>query len=45
VFTGEEAPRHSQRRVIPTTAELRLMRQVSLGADAEPTAPREGQLL
>jgi integrating conjugative element protein (TIGR03761 family) len=45
VFTGEEAPRHSQRRVTPTAAELRLMRQISLGADAPPTAPREVQLL
>jgi integrating conjugative element protein (TIGR03761 family) len=45
VFTGEEAPRHSQRRVTPTAAELRLMQQVSLGADAElPEAPK-GQLL
>lgn len=45
VFTGEEAPRHSQRRVTPTAAELRLMQQVSLGADAEPPPPPEGQLL
>jgi len=44
VFTGEEAPRHSQRRVTPTAAELRLMQEVSLGADAEPPPP-EGQLL
>lgn len=45
VFTGEEAPRHSQRRVTPTAAELRLMQQVSLGADAElPEAPK-GHLL
>ncbi|GMW07035.1 MAG: hypothetical protein AMXMBFR8_18310 [Nevskiales bacterium] len=45
VFTGEEAPRHSQRRVTPTTAELRLMQQVSLGADAEPPEAPRGQLL
>jgi integrating conjugative element protein (TIGR03761 family) len=45
VFTGEEAPRHSQRRITPTAAELRLMQQVSLGADAEPPAAAEGQLL
>jgi len=45
VFTGEEAPRHSQRRVTPTAAELRLMQQVSLGADAEPPPPSAGQLL
>jgi integrating conjugative element protein (TIGR03761 family) len=45
VFTGEEAPRHSQRRVTPTAAELRLMQQVSLGVGAElPEAPK-GQLL
>jgi integrating conjugative element protein (TIGR03761 family) len=45
VFTGEEAPRHSQRRVTPTAAELRLMQQVSLGADAEPPPPSAGHLL
>jgi integrating conjugative element protein (TIGR03761 family) len=45
VFTGEESPRHSQRRVTPTAAELRLMQQVSLGADAEPPPPSAGQLL
>lgn len=45
VFTGEEAPRHSQRRVTPTAAELRLMQHVSLGADAEPPPPSAGQLL
>jgi integrating conjugative element protein (TIGR03761 family) len=45
VFTGEEVPRHSQRRVTPTAAELRLMQQVSLGADAEPPPPSAGQLL
>jgi len=47
VFTGEEAPRHSQRRIKPTAAELRLMQQVSLGTDAgfESPAASEGQLL
>ena len=47
VFTGEDAPRHSQRRITPTAAELRLMQQVSLTADAgaEPAAAPEGQLL
>ena len=45
VFTGVEAPRHSQRRVTPTAAELRLMQQVSLGADAEPPEAPKGQLL
>jgi len=35
VFTGEDAPRHSQRRVTPTAAELRLLRQVSLSIDAQ----------
>jgi len=47
VFTGEDAPRHSQRRITPTVAELRLLQQVSLSVDAqaEPPAPPEGQLL
>jgi integrating conjugative element protein (TIGR03761 family) len=47
VFTGQETPRHSQRRVTPTAAELRLMQQVSLSADADPEPPAapEGQLL
>ena len=47
VFTGEEAPRHSQRRITPTPVELRLMQQVSLNADvvAEPPEAPEGQLL
>ena len=47
VFTGEEAPRHSQRRITPTPAELRLMQQVSLNVEAaaEPPAAPEGQLL
>jgi integrating conjugative element protein (TIGR03761 family) len=44
IFTGEEAPRHSQRRVTPTAAELRLMQEVSLRADA-PITPPAGQLL
>ncbi len=47
VFTGDEAPRHSQRRITPTAAELRLLRQVSLSIDAQgaPAEPLEGQLL
>ena len=45
VFTGEEAPRHTQRRVTPTAAELRLMREASLGASRELPAPAEVQLL
>lgn len=48
VFTGEEAPRHSQRRSKPTAAELRLMQQASLNADengAKPPVAAEGQLL
>jgi integrating conjugative element protein (TIGR03761 family) len=47
VFTAAEAPRHSQRRVTPTAAELRLLQQVSLNIDAqpEPVALVEGQLL
>jgi integrating conjugative element protein (TIGR03761 family) len=45
VFTGEEAPRHSQRRIVPTAAELRLMQQVSLTADAGPEPPAAGHLL
>jgi integrating conjugative element protein (TIGR03761 family) len=47
VFTGEEAPRHSQRRITPTAAELRLMQKVSLSADSgfEPRTATEGQLL
>ena len=35
VFTGDEAPRHSQRRITPTPAELQLLRQVSLSIDAQ----------
>ncbi len=45
VFTGEEAPRHTQRRVTPTPAELRLMREASLGASRDLPAPAEVQLL
>ena len=45
VFTGEEAPRHTQRRVTPTPAELRLMREASLGALRDLPAPAEVQLL
>ncbi len=47
VFTGDDAPRHSQRRITPTAAELRLLRQASLSIDAqpEPAAPPAGQLL
>jgi integrating conjugative element protein (TIGR03761 family) len=45
VFTGEEAPRHTQRRVTPTAAELRLLREASLSPVAEPSVPAEGQLL
>jgi integrating conjugative element protein (TIGR03761 family) len=47
VFTGDDAPRHSQRRITPTAAELRLLREVSLGIDAqpEPAEPDAGQLL
>ncbi len=46
VFTGNDAPRHSQRRITPTAAELRLLRQASLSMDAqpEPSAPPAGQL-
>jgi len=47
VFTGAEAPRHSQRRTIPTAAELRLLQQASLTIDTlpEPTAFPAGHLL
>jgi integrating conjugative element protein (TIGR03761 family) len=48
VFTGEETPRHSQRRITPTAAELRLMQQASLNVDEDGSAPQpaaEGQLL
>ncbi len=47
VFTGAEAPRHSQRRDTPTAAELRLLQQASLTIDTlpEPAVPPAGQLL
>jgi integrating conjugative element protein (TIGR03761 family) len=45
VFTGAEVPRHTQRRVTPTAAELRLLREASLAPMADPSAPVEGQLL
>jgi hypothetical protein len=45
VFTGDEAPRHTQRRVTPTAAELRLLREVALSSVAELVAASEGQLL
>ena len=44
VFTGEDAPRHSQRRVTLTEAELRLLQQVPLDVDEGLEQP-EGQLL
>jgi hypothetical protein len=45
VFTGDEVPRHTQRRVTPTAAELRLLREVALSSVAELLAAPEGQLL
>ena len=47
VFTGDEAPRHTQRRISPTPSELRLLRLVSLSIDAqaEVAEPVVGQLL
>ncbi len=47
VFTGAEAPRHSQRRTTPTAAELQLLQQAALSIDTlpEPPAPAAGQLL
>ena len=47
VFTGADAPRHSQRRTRPTAAELRLLQQASLTIDTlpEPAAPPAGHLL
>ena len=33
IFTGQEAPRHSRRRVKLNQAELRLLREAALGAD------------
>ena len=44
IFTGEQAPRHSQRRVLLTAAELRLLQQVSLNL-AEFPEPPAGELL
>jgi integrating conjugative element protein (TIGR03761 family) len=44
VFTGEEAPRHSQRRVLLSEAELRLLSQVPLTLDELPETPA-GELL
>lgn len=44
VFTGADAPRHSQRRITLTEAELRLLQQVALNVD-EPAAAPAGQLL
>ncbi len=44
IFTGEQAPRHSQRRVLLTAAELRLLQQVSLNL-AELPEPPAGELL
>jgi integrating conjugative element protein (TIGR03761 family) len=45
VFTGEEAPRHTQRRVTPTAAELRLLREASLSPAVELSPRAGGQLL
>ena len=48
VFTGDDAPRHSQRRVTPTAADLRLLKEVSLSvaAQGEPAVEAvAGQLL
>lgn len=47
VFTGEDAPRHSQRRITPTPAELELLRQVALSIDTQPELadPASGSLL
>ncbi len=47
VFTGDDAPRHTQRRITPTAAELRLLQQVSLNIELQPesAAPPAGQLL
>jgi integrating conjugative element protein (TIGR03761 family) len=42
VFTGTNAPRHTRRRVRPTEAELRLLRQASLNvADDSPQSDTE----
>lgn len=47
VFTGDDAPRHSQRRITPTAAELRLLREASLSIDElpEPAESAAGELL
>ena len=45
VFTGDDAPRHSQRRVMPRAAELRLLQQAVLTIDAQPEPAVAGQLL
>jgi integrating conjugative element protein (TIGR03761 family) len=48
VFTGDDAPRHSQRRVTPTAADLRLLKEVSLSVEAQGEPAVEavgGQLL
>jgi hypothetical protein len=45
VFTGAEVPRHTQRRVTPTAAEMRLLREASLVQMADLSAPAGGQLL
>jgi hypothetical protein len=48
VFTGDDAPRHSQRRVTPSPAELRLLKEVSLSVEAQSEPAVEavaGQLL
>lgn len=44
IFTGEQTPRHSQRRVLLSEAELRLLQQVSLTLDDLPEQPA-GELL
>ena len=47
VFTGDELPRHSQRRIKPSPAELRLLQQASTQLDAvtEPEVRAAEQLL
>jgi hypothetical protein len=44
IFTGAEAPRHTRRRGRLSDAELKLLQQASLGADAE-SVPSEAALL
>jgi integrating conjugative element protein (TIGR03761 family) len=44
VFTGAEAPRHTRRRVKLSEAELRLLEQASLAAEA-PAPSADGELL